>query len=92
VSCTGKGEVFLQHVAAHSLSSRVALGHMSLQEASQDVVHNMLPVDSGGLIAIDSKGHVVMDFNSKGMLRLECDETGRGRVAIWEDTVAVTAV
>ena len=92
MSCTGKGEVFMQHVAAHSVAARMSLAAMSVSEASTDVVHKVLPPNSGGLIAINNKGDMVMDFNTSGMLRLACDHTGQGYVAIWEETVSVASL
>lgn len=80
----------MQHVAAHSVAARMSLAGMSVSESSKDVVHNLLPTESGGLIAIDCKGEVVMQFNTSGMLRLACDHTGQGLVAIWEETHPVT--
>lgn len=80
----------MQHVVAHSVSARMDLGGMSLLEASRVVVHEVLPPNSGGLIAIDINGEVVMDFNTTGMLRLACDHTGQGCVGIWEETIPVT--
>jgi beta-aspartyl-peptidase (threonine type) len=92
VSCTGKGEIFMKYVAAHSVSARMSLANMTLKEATKDVIHHLLPAESGGLIAVDGKGSIVMDFNSRGMLRLECDHTGQGSIGIWEEVVAVTVV
>lgn len=91
VSCTGKGELFMRHVAAHSVAARMTLAGKTLQEATHDVVHNLLPEESGGLIAVDSKGGVVMDYNSRGMLRLKCDQSGAGDISIWDEVVAVVA-
>lgn len=90
MSCTGKGEIFIQHVAAHSVASRMSLAGKSLAEASKEVVHTVLPANSGGLIAVDSNGGIAMEFNTRGMLRLSCDQTGEGSVAIWEESVPVT--
>lgn len=92
VSCTGKGEVFIQHVVAHSVSSRISLGGASVQRAIKDVVHDTLPSDSGGVIAIDGEGIIAMEFNTTAMLRLSCDHNAQGRVGIWEEEVPMTAV
>lgn len=71
VSCTGTGEVFMRTLAAYDISALMEYGGLSLQEACERVVMEKLPAlgGSGGLIAIDREGNVVMPFNSEGMYR-----------------------
>jgi beta-aspartyl-peptidase (threonine type) len=89
VSCTGKGEIFMRYVAAHSVAARMSLAGQTLRQATKEVIHDLLPSESGGLIAVDYKGNIVMDYNSRGMLRLQCDQSGSGVIGIWEEDVAV---
>lgn len=71
VSCTGTGEMFIRVAAAHDVCARMAYGGLSLQEATEQVVMNVLPAINGrgGLIAVDAKGNLSMPFNTEGMYR-----------------------
>ena len=71
VSCTGHGEAFIRAVAAFDVHARMVYKGLDLQEAVREVVHEALPPleGEGGLIAIDRKGNVVLDFNCSGMYR-----------------------
>ena len=73
VSCTGKGEVFIRAAAAHEVSALMRFKGLSVEKAAQSVVREEL-VDlggegTGGLIALDRKGHFAMEFNTPGMYR-----------------------
>ncbi len=71
VSCTGTGEVFMRTLAAYDIAALMEYGNLSLYEACERVVMEKLPAlgGSGGLIAIDREGNVVLPFNSEGMYR-----------------------
>ena len=71
VSCTGNGEYFIRAVAAHNVSALMEYGNQTLKEAVKKVVHENLKEigGEGGLIAIDTQGNIIMDFNSSGMYR-----------------------
>jgi beta-aspartyl-peptidase (threonine type) len=71
VSCTGHGEFFIRTVVAHDISSRMLYNGQSLEDASNEVILNLLPKigGRGGLIGIDRQGNIVMPFNTKGMYR-----------------------
>ncbi|MTB50168.1 isoaspartyl peptidase/L-asparaginase family protein [Lewinella sp. W8] len=71
VSCTGWGEYFIRYAVAYDIHARMAYGGASLEEAANAVVHETLVEagGTGGLIALDAKGNVVMPFNTPGMYR-----------------------
>jgi asparaginase (EC 3.5.1.1) len=71
VSCTGTGEVFIRTLAAYDISALMEYGGLSLNEACERVVMEKLPAlgGSGGVIAVDREGNLVMPFNSEGMYR-----------------------
>lgn len=70
VSCTGTGEAFMRVVAGHDLAAQMQYGNRTLAEASNVVIQKVAQVDgSGGLIAVDRQGNVVMPFNTGGMYR-----------------------
>jgi L-asparaginase / beta-aspartyl-peptidase len=71
VSCTGHGEYFIRSVVAYDISCLMEYKNMSLQDASNYVVHKKLTEigGEGGLIAVDALGNVALPFNSEGMYR-----------------------
>lgn len=71
VSCTGTGEVFIRTLAAYDIAALMEYGNLSLHDACERVVMEKLPAlgGSGGVIAIDNEGNVVLPFNSEGMYR-----------------------
>jgi beta-aspartyl-peptidase (threonine type) len=71
VSATGHGEVFIRAAVAHDVCSRVRFGGRGLRLAVREVVLEELPAlrGVGGVIAIDARGEIAMEFNSEGMFR-----------------------
>lgn len=71
VSCTGHGESFIRAVAAHDVHALMLYKGLPLKEAVRVVVHDKLPPldGDGGLIAVDTAGNIVLDFNCSGMYR-----------------------
>lgn len=82
ISCTGIGEHFIRNAIAHDVSSRMLYGQQSLADAAKASVHEVLPVDSGGLIGVDAQGNIALEFNTPGMSRGAADSTGRFEVAL----------
>jgi beta-aspartyl-peptidase (threonine type) len=85
VSCTGHGELFLRSVVAHDISCLMEYKGLSLREACDLVVHDKLIKigGEGGLIAVDTQGHIEMPFNSEGMYRACRTSDGRNEVLIY---------
>ncbi len=71
VSCTGSGEYFLRGVVAYDVSCLMEYRGLSLSEATKIVIHDRLLElgGDGGLIAVDQKGNVSLEFNTEGMYR-----------------------
>ncbi len=71
VSCTGHGEYFIRYAVAHDVSAAMAYGKMSLPDAARTIIQErlLLKGGSGGLIALDTLGHIAMEFNTEGMYR-----------------------
>ena len=80
VSCTGWGEFYIRGVVAHDISAMMEYGGLSLKKAAQKVVHEKLTQlgGTGGIIAIDQKGNIVMEFNTDGMYRAFMTEDSSG--------------
>ncbi len=71
ISCTGHGEPFIRSVAAYDVSCLMEYKQYTLEQAMQEVVHKRLPLldGEGGMIGVDAKGNIAMQFNSAGMYR-----------------------
>lgn len=85
VSATGKGEFFIRHVVAYDISSRIAYGGRTLENAVKETVFEQLPAATGGVIAINKHGEYTMQFNSDGMFRGGCDADGNCEMGIWSE-------
>jgi beta-aspartyl-peptidase (threonine type) len=85
VSATGHGEVFLRLGVAHDICGRMRYGGRSLSAAVREVVLDELPAmhGEGGVIAIDARGEIVMEFNSEGMFRASRRQGESAQVAIY---------
>jgi len=86
VSSTGHGEYFIRSVVAYDICALVEYRGWSLERAAKAVVHGKLVQrgGEGGVIAVDPKGTIVMEFNSPGMFRGMRDLSGQRRIAIYE--------
>ena len=85
VSATGHGEVFIRAAVAHDICSRMRFGGRTLEAAVREVVLGELVElrGEGGVIAIDRRGEISMEFNSEGMFR-GCRRSGEeARIAIY---------
>lgn len=71
VSCTGQGEFFIRHAAAHDIAARMQYAGQSLEQATNAIVHETMKAHriGAGLVAIDAAGHVLAPFNTIGMYR-----------------------
>lgn len=85
VSCTGTGELFIRHGIAHALAARVRFGGQTLEQAANILLTEVLPTDSGGMIAIDRNGRMIAPFNTDGMFRGMANSEGRFEIGIFED-------
>jgi len=85
VSATGHGEVFIRAAVAHDICARMRFGGRDLAAAVREVVIDELPAmnGEGGVIAIDTHGEIVMEFNSEGMFRASRRQGGQAHVAIY---------
>ena len=87
VSATGHGEVFIRAAVAHDICSRMRYGRENLTEAVREVVLDVLPAlrGEGGVVAIDARGEIAMEFNSEGMFRASRKAGEAARVAVYRD-------
>jgi beta-aspartyl-peptidase (threonine type) len=87
VSASGHGEVFIRAAVAHDIGARMRYGHRALTDAVREVVLEELPSmrGEGGVIAIDARGEIVMEFNAEGMFRASRRAGGEPEVHIYRD-------
>ena len=85
VSATGHGEVFIRAAVAHDISARMRFGGRSLAEAVREVVLEELAAlhGEGGVVAIDARGEIAMEFNSEGMFRASRTAGAEPQIAIY---------
>jgi beta-aspartyl-peptidase (threonine type) len=85
VSATGHGEVFIRAAVAHDICARVRFGGRSIGEAVREVVQGELKAlhGEGGVIAIDARGEIAIEFNSEGMFRASRSCGQEARIAIY---------
>ncbi|MGH3099181.1 MAG: isoaspartyl peptidase/L-asparaginase family protein [Streptosporangiales bacterium] len=71
VSCTGEGEYFIRGVVAYDIAARVRYQAVKLEDAVRGTMAASLDAlgGTGGLIAADPAGALVLAFNSNAMFR-----------------------
>lgn len=85
VSATGHGEIFLRGAVAHDICARVRYGGRSVGEAAREVIFEELPAlaGEGGVVAIDGRGEIALEFNSEGMFRASRRAGAEAQIAIY---------
>jgi len=84
VSATGHGEYFIRTVVAHDICAQMQYAKLPLAESVKNTLGRMKALGgNGGVIAIDARGGIVMDFNSEGMFRGARTSAGRRETAIY---------
>jgi beta-aspartyl-peptidase (threonine type) len=84
VSGTGTGELFIKYTIAYRVSALMEFKGYSLMQAAEEVVFDVLPEGSGGIIAVDKEGNYEFTFNTSSMLRGVANSNGVFEVAIWK--------
>lgn len=87
ISATGHGEFFIRNVVAHDISAMMEYQGINLEKAAQRVIQKKLTDlgGTGGIIGIDSKGKVVMEFNTPGMFRATKNVKGETIIKMYRD-------
>jgi beta-aspartyl-peptidase (threonine type) len=84
VSGTGTGEEFIRNTIAYNVSALMEFKGLTLKEAANEVVFNILKKDDGGIIAVDKGGNYATPFNTLGMYRGIATSDGIFEIKIWE--------
>ena len=87
VSATGHGEYFIRYNVAADICARVQYQDKSIEQAGEEVIHNILmPAGgTGGVIIIDTQGNISMPFNTTGMYRAKKTSSTPTYVGIFDD-------
>jgi beta-aspartyl-peptidase (threonine type) len=87
VSSTGWGEYFIRAMVAHDISALMEYKGLSLQEAAELVIQKKVPDlgGDGGIVAIDNKGNIAMEFNTAGMYRAHMNANGELKIGIYNE-------
>jgi beta-aspartyl-peptidase (threonine type) len=85
ISSTGMGEYFIRTVGAYDVSALMEYAGKPLQEAAKEYVHARLKNlgGQGGVIGVDAKGNITLEFNTEGMYRGSVTEKGDFNTAIY---------
>lgn len=87
VSSTGWGEYFIRALVAYDISALMEYKELSLDEATEEVIQKKLTElgGDGGVIAVDKKGNISLEFNTAGMYRASMNTEGELKIAIYND-------
>jgi len=86
VSCTGHGEYFIRLAFARDISAQMEYLDKSLEEACETEIKKLTELKgTGGVIAVDKKGNIAMEFNTSGMYRAYLKSNGETYIGIYSD-------
>ena len=84
VSATGIGELFIKHAACYQVSVLMEYEGYTLKQAAEEVIFNILPDGSGGIISVDKNYNYEFTFNTPSMMRGVATSDGVFEVKIWK--------
>jgi beta-aspartyl-peptidase (threonine type) len=76
ISCTGVGEDFIRNAVAYDVTARMLYKRQRMEKAVEDILRREDYPVRGGMIGIDYKGRITMQFNTAGMSRAAADSSG----------------
>ena len=84
VSATGIGELFIKNTVAYQISALMEFKNYSLKQATDEVIFNILPKESGGIISVDKNYNYDLSFNTSSMMRGVATSDGIFEIKIWK--------
>lgn len=71
VSATGQGEYFIRGMISYEVAALMKYKKYSLEKAAKYAIHKKLEKmgGEGGIISLDKKGNIAVEFNTPGMFR-----------------------
>jgi beta-aspartyl-peptidase (threonine type) len=86
VSCTGHGEYYIRLGFARDIAALMEYKNLSVEEACAEEIRKLGELGgTGGVIALDAKGNVSMEFNTGGMFRGYLKSSGEKEIAIFAE-------
>ena len=86
VSCTGHGEYYIRLGFARDISALMEYKNLSVTQACREEINKLSELDgTGGVIAVDAKGNIAMEFNTSGMFRGFIKSSGEKEIAIFKE-------
>jgi beta-aspartyl-peptidase (threonine type) len=86
ISCTGHGEYFIRHAAAHDIAALIEYKGLAIETAAEEVINRKLK-DAGGAgaaIALDPRGNFAISYNTDGLSRGYITADGKITVMLYE--------
>jgi beta-aspartyl-peptidase (threonine type) len=84
-SCTGHGEYYIRLGFSRDISALIEYKKLSVTEACKEEIRKLTQLGgTGGVIGIDRKGNMAMEFNTSGMFRGYIKSNGEKEVAIFK--------
>ena len=84
-SCTGHGEYYIRLGFSRDISAIMEYSKFSITEACQEEIRKLTEMGgTGGVIGLDKKGNIAMEFNTSGMFRGYIKSNGETKVSIFK--------
>ena len=84
-SCTGHGEYYIRLGFSRDISALIEYKKLSVAQACQEEIRKLTQLGgTGGVIGIDRKGNIAMEFNTSGMFRGYVRSNGEKEVGIFK--------
>lgn len=84
-SCTGHGEYYIRLAFSRDISALMEDKNLTITEACQEEIRKLTEMGgTGGVIGLDKKGNIAMEFNTSGMFRGYIKSNGEKQVAIFK--------
>lgn len=84
-SCTGHGEYYIRLGFSRDISALMEYKKLSIQKACREEISKLTKMGgTGGVIGIDRKGNIAMEFNTSGMFRGYIKSDGERAVEIFK--------
>ncbi len=87
ISCTGHGEFFIRHAAAHDIAALIEYKGLAVKAAADEVIQHKLK-DAGGAgaaIVLDSRGNFAMSYNTDGLCRGYVTADGKITIKLYDE-------
>lgn len=84
-SCTGHGEFYIRLGFSRDISALMEYKKLSVQEACAEEIRKLSELGgTGGVIGLDKKGNIAMEFNTSGMFRGYIKSNGEKKLEIFK--------